>query len=546
MHRTKCSEIIKNVLGPHFNNELLSDIGNGKYSLLLDESNDVSVNKLLGIVIIYYSYKQGKTIASFLALTKLETCNAEGIVNTLKKTLEEMRLDLQNLLAIGTDNASVMVGINNGVYAKLKAEVPSLILIRCLCHSLQLAVSHAMTDTLPRNLEFLIHETYNWFSKSAMRQIKYTQLYETINCGERPLQILQVSDTRWLSIEAAVGRTLHQWLELKTHFNMTRLSEKCYSAEILYNMYCDETNMLYLLFLKPILSEIQVVNKAFQSEKNDHVKLLNNLNIVVQGISRKLVLPSCKVDPLLSSIEDYLDPKPYLGHSFEKKVEQLRKDGKINVYDEQGIRERCKSFLLSLLKQLKQRLPENVVILKKISLLSVDNVLRAVKEPIQPLLEYMGGSRDIDAIESQLSKINLIDWTNKTKTISFWDEVNKYRDASGSNPFAELATFALSMLILPYSNAQVERIFSQLNLVKNKIRNKMSVKMTNAILTIRFELKRNSKCCHNYVLPPEIIRKIGSKEAYTKKAAESCSQATDGNDDDIIDFCFDEHFDNQF
>lgn len=73
MHRTKCSEIIKNILGPYFNNELLSDIGDGKYSLLLDESNDVSVNKLLGIVIIYYSYKQGKTIASFLALTKLET-----------------------------------------------------------------------------------------------------------------------------------------------------------------------------------------------------------------------------------------------------------------------------------------------------------------------------------------------------------------------------------------------------------------------------------------------------------------------------------------
>lgn len=243
MHRTKCSEIIKNVLAPHFNNELLSDIGNGKYSLLLDESNDVSVNKLLGIVIIYYSDKQGKTIASFLALTKLETCNAEGIVNALKKTLDEMKLDLQNLLAIGTDNASVMVGIYNGVYAKLKTEVPSLILFKCLCHSLQLAVSHAMTDTLPRNLEFLIHETYNWFSKSAIRQIKYTQLYETINCGERPLQILQISNTRWLSIEAAVDRTLNQWLELKTHFNMTRLSEKCYSAEILYNMYCDETNM---------------------------------------------------------------------------------------------------------------------------------------------------------------------------------------------------------------------------------------------------------------------------------------------------------------
>lgn len=225
-----------------------------------------------------------------------------------------------------------------------------------------------------------------------MCQIKYTQVYETINCGVRPLQILQVSNTRWLFIEAAVDRTLNQWLELKTHFNMTRLSEKCYSAEILYNMYCNETNMLYLLFLKPILSEIQVVNKAFQSEKNDHVKLLNDLTIVIQGISRKLVLPSCKVDPLLNSIEDYLNPKPYLGYSFEKKIEELRKNGKINVHDEQVIRERCKSFLLSLFKQLKQRLPENVMILKKISLLSVSNVLQAIKEPIQPLLEYVGDS----------------------------------------------------------------------------------------------------------------------------------------------------------
>lgn len=68
----------------------------------------------------------------------------------------------------------------------------------------------------------------------------------------------------------------------------------------------------------------------------------------------------------------------------------------------------------------------------------------------------------------------------------------------------------------------------------------MSVEMTNAILTIRFGLRRNNKCCHNYVLPLEVIRKIGSKEAYTKQTAdESYSQAIDGNDDDIIDFYFD-------
>lgn len=188
MHRTKCSEMIKNVLGSHFNSELLRDIWNRKYSLLLDESNDISVNKLLGIGIIYFSNEHGRTLSSFLTLAKLETCDADGIVNSLKNVLSEKNLNIQNLMAIGTDDASVMVGVNNGVYAKLKAEIPSLILIRYVCHSLQLAVSHAMTDTLPRNLEFLTHETYNWFSKSAMRQLQYSQLYETINCGDRPLK----------------------------------------------------------------------------------------------------------------------------------------------------------------------------------------------------------------------------------------------------------------------------------------------------------------------------------------------------------------------
>ncbi len=56
-----------------------------------------------------------------------------------------MHMDLtymQTMIDTGTDNASVMVGINKGVYKQLKEEVPSLVHIRCVCHSVQLAVSH--------------------------------------------------------------------------------------------------------------------------------------------------------------------------------------------------------------------------------------------------------------------------------------------------------------------------------------------------------------------------------------------------------------------
>lgn len=56
-----------------------------------------------------------------------------------------------------------MIGISNGVFEKLK-KVLELLLFRCVCHSIQLVAFHACAAFLPRNLEFLVRETYKWFS----------------------------------------------------------------------------------------------------------------------------------------------------------------------------------------------------------------------------------------------------------------------------------------------------------------------------------------------------------------------------------------------
>ena len=101
----------------------------------------------------YYSRKQGKIVATFLAIAELEDGTALSIVSAIKKILCDVQLDPRNLLGVGVDNASVNVGINNGVCEMLKRdlELPNLIMVRCVCHSLQLALSHAVARTLPRN-----------------------------------------------------------------------------------------------------------------------------------------------------------------------------------------------------------------------------------------------------------------------------------------------------------------------------------------------------------------------------------------------------------
>lgn len=72
LHRTKCGEIIKNVLAPHFKSILKQDIGDIKYSLIIDESTDMTVHKYLGIVVRYFSSSMNKITSTFLALSQLD------------------------------------------------------------------------------------------------------------------------------------------------------------------------------------------------------------------------------------------------------------------------------------------------------------------------------------------------------------------------------------------------------------------------------------------------------------------------------------------
>lgn len=130
--------------------------------------------------------------------------------------------------------------------------------------------------------------------------------------------------------------------------------------------------------------------------------------------------------------------------------------------------------------------------LKSVNLLSAESILKQHKDDIIPLLQLFVTSRDtIDVINSQYTNISFVKWTETSSTSSFWVEVFYFKDSVGNNPFKELANFALEILSLPWSNAEVERVFSQLNIVKTKLRNRLITSTVNAVLHARLVLKLN-------------------------------------------------------
>jgi len=118
MHRTKCTTVICNILSPHFENNLKKSIADQPYSILIDESTDISVLKFLGITIMYFDREIGKIMSTYLSLVEMEACDADAITEAVCKTIEEKYLNIKKMVGLCSDNASVMVVINNGVYKK--------------------------------------------------------------------------------------------------------------------------------------------------------------------------------------------------------------------------------------------------------------------------------------------------------------------------------------------------------------------------------------------------------------------------------------------
>lgn len=122
VHHTKCTEMINGVLAPCFIKRLVTEIGDSKYSLLLDERTNVRVSKYLGIVILNFSQDKANVVATYLDLVELEGVDARSIAREVLAFLGKCGLKKENLLWIETDDASVMTGVYNGVHKILREE----------------------------------------------------------------------------------------------------------------------------------------------------------------------------------------------------------------------------------------------------------------------------------------------------------------------------------------------------------------------------------------------------------------------------------------
>lgn len=163
-------------------------------------------------------------------------------------------------------------------------------------------------------------------------------------------------------------------------------------------------------------------------------------------------------------------------------------------------------------------------------------ILSQTKPQLSSLSMLKLYSGDLAALETQYQAVAYLPWTNKedSQAEAFWVEVLNYKDSSGDHTFKTLALFSLSLLAMPLSNADVERVFSQMSLVKSKLRNRMGQETLSSILHIKYGLRRQGLCCKDFAPSQEMFQRFNSRMYSVSGASES--RETDADEDSEDEF----------
>lgn len=486
--RTK-STFITEKLGNKAIEKIISEIKENRFSLIIDETTDITSKKAL-VLVVRYIDKNTKVIKDrFLSFLEMIKTDANTIFETIKNFFDKHEIPLQNLIGLATDGATVMAGEFGGVQAKFKQNNINLLFIKCTCHSLHLCTSYACKK-LPVTVEKLCRNIFNFFAHSSKRIAEFKEFQDY--CSVKSHKILGISSTRWLSLDNVINRIIEQWDALRLYFISCSLEINGIQSTELAESMSSPRFKIYFLFLSYILHVINNLNKEFQSEKSRLPYLYSQMEITYKLIASNFMdnnyVQNINADEInIYNKNKYLPTKDiYIG----TKTEIYLKEKDFSEEEIINIKTNVLNFYLELAEQIKSRFDFKNYDLKNLCIIQPQQVL---SQPIMPLLLSFSHliKCDIELLSLQWKQIQLskIEFNPEDDLNDYWIKISKIKNAAGEYCFKDLTNFIFDLLILPHSSATAERKFSEFALIKTKLRNKLELKTINNIMLAKELLK---------------------------------------------------------
>ena len=191
----KTTHVINSIIVKVVFDDLCNLMKKNCFSLIIDVSTDVSNSKSLVVVVRHIDEVKENHIGrwkkvvkdSFLNLIEPQQFIAGDLLTVLTNLLlKEIAVPEQNLIGFTSDNASVTMGRQGGLQAKLSLYLPNLFVLRCVCHSIHLFAT-AASQKLPEDIEEFCQDIYDYISRSPKKELespsKYRNSWSMTNIG---------------------------------------------------------------------------------------------------------------------------------------------------------------------------------------------------------------------------------------------------------------------------------------------------------------------------------------------------------------------------
>ncbi|XP_050686987.1 zinc finger protein 862-like [Eriocheir sinensis] len=517
LKRTKTASVIYNVIGQRFLEKMKSelndesDMGQTKFSMIMDESTDLTAEKQLAIVVKYFC----KTVlcTRLLALVPVAEGDAKTLFSALENELTASDLKFENCIGWSADTCSVMHGTHDSVSSRLRNANSNMIIMKCACHSAALVASYAC-GVLPRSCEKLVHDVYNFFAHSCKRTSHFHEFQDFTNTD--PHKLLKPCQTRWLSLKECVSRLLEQWDALLLFMQHHDLVERNLQAHDIANIMVNPFTKMYLEFLNFVLPKIVSFNVMFQSS-SPMIHLLHDSLAKLY-----LDLLSCYVKPayLKQSKHDIslIDPESelamvplesvYVGTNVSRLLTTA--SPKVTVEAKREFLNVCRKFLVIACKQLKQRFNFHDPVLVAASKLSVATVKSGnIASFVGNIMIHFPGilkNGKEQEVDDQWRSLPYDDnLTDDMEFEVFWKAVMQ------DTKYNALSYCIKAILTIPVANADCERIFSEIHRLKSPVRNRLTSSSLLKYVAAREGIGRESENCEKFEPDKLMLKKMNSK-----------------------------------
>lgn len=268
---------------------------------------------------------------------------------------------------------------------------------------------------------------------------------------------------------------------------------------------------LFYYFLLWSLPKFTDFNKYFQSERvvitELNTKIVNLYLDILMCYMNRVHVQTTPVETINPSNKSFFIPikNMYLGVNVMNQLNDAEVKKNPALIEDFLIR--CQQFLITSCEEIKKRFDFNHGVVKHLTLFSIENALSNDFRNRYPSLfpifvecKRFVPSNDLDLQQliddewRQMPFLNNDEIKKEQEVDKFWVKLLHYKNALGEFEYKNIAQFVISLLCIPHANADCERIFSKINLIKTKQRNRLVTNTINGTLLASQAVKYSGNC----------------------------------------------------